>query len=159
MNKKSKKTTLKKNNTRTPLWQWIATYLYLAGYLIRGVWYAVRYAPVEAYRESSVKGRLKLIFCYFLPVGCVLALIAKTCIGLVLLQTIGTETKAVVIPVITYTKIRSNPKYLYEFKYNGNEYNGNSLIKEEEHQRVGDTINIVFLEFWPSMNRPTYYFK
>lgn len=150
MNKKSKK-----KNDNLSLIQWITICLYFVGYVATHACSAI----VKTYKESSIKNKIRLIVCLFLPAGWVAFLIAKTCIGLILLKMIGTETKAVVIPIVTYTKIRSDPEYLYSFKYKGNEYTGNSLIDEEEEQRLGDTINIVFLDFWPSMNRPTYYFK
>ena len=86
-------------------------------------------------------------------------MIGKTIVGLILRQTHGTKKKALVTSTVVYTKIRSNPHYVYKFQYNGNVYEGNSLIEEKDVQRVGDSIDVLFWEFWPTMNRPTYYFK
>ncbi len=46
---------------------------------------------------------------------------------------------------------------MYNFYYNGEDYKSNSL--EEDLTRVGDTINVVYLKFLPSVNRPTIYFE
>ena len=41
---------------------------------------------------------------------------------------------------------------------NGNEYKGNSLINSSTG-KPGDSIEVVFLEAYPSINRPTSFFK
>ena len=48
--------------------------------------------------------------------------------------------------------------YMYSFSYNGNEYKGNSLINSST-RKPGDSIEVVFLEAYPSINRPTSFFK
>ena len=53
-----------------------------------------------------------------------------------------------------YTKVY----YMYSFSYNGNEYKGNSLINSSTG-KPGDSIEVVFLEAYPSINRPTSFFK
>jgi hypothetical protein len=47
---------------------------------------------------------------------------------------------------------------MYSFSYNGNEYKGNSLINSSTG-KPGDSIEVVFLEAYPSINRPTSFFK
>lgn len=114
-------------------------------------------SPKKKKKKITLKDKLTLVFFWGLPVGFVLFLLIKTGVGLILLQTHGTKTKALVTSSVVYTKIRSNPHYLYTFQYEGNHYEGNSLIEEKDIYRVGDSIDVLFLEFWPSMNRPTYY--
>jgi hypothetical protein len=58
----------------------------------------------------------------------------------------------------TWTKRYTNMNYLYEFSYKGKVYRGNSLIHDDP-SKVGDSICIVFLEFYPRINRPLSYFK
>jgi hypothetical protein len=86
-------------------------------------------------------------------------MLGKTAVGLILLQTHGTKTKAVVSSMVISSIKYGHPKYLYVFQYEGKEYSGNSLIEEKDTYRVGDSIDVLFLDFWPTMNRPTYYYR
>lgn len=56
-----------------------------------------------------------------------------------------------------YTSIN----YLYEFTINGKTYTGNSLIKVEENNsnHIGDSIEVLYFDFWPSFNRPIYFYN
>ncbi len=80
-------------------------------------------------------------------------------VGLLLLKYNGIKTKGVINSHLSsgrgrYTTICNK----YEFWYNGEKYEGNSQIPENPDV-VGDSIDIVFLDFWPSFNRPVSYFE
>lgn len=44
--------------------------------------------------------------------------------------------------------------YEYEFQINGESYNGDS---QSADYKINDTINVVYLEKFPGINRPKYY--
>ena len=49
--------------------------------------------------------------------------------------------------------------YLYEFRVGDRYYSGNSLIEVGNKDKIGDTIEILYFEHWPSFNRPIYFYK
>jgi hypothetical protein len=57
----------------------------------------------------------------------------------------------------SWTKRYTNMNYLYEFSFEGKVYRGNSLIHDNP-SKIGDSICVVFLESFPSINRPLSYF-
>ena len=78
---------------------------------------------------------------------------------LLLLKYNGIKTKGIINSHLSggtgrYTTICNN----YEFWYNGERYEGNSQIPENPNV-VGDTIDIVFLDFWPSFNCPVSFLE
>ena len=77
-----------------------------------------------------------------------------------LLKEYGCHTRAII------TSKRSihrgggaKPAYIFEFWYNGTLYEGNSLVEVKNKERIGDTIEVVFLKFLPERNRPIYFGK
>ena len=78
-------------------------------------------------------------------------------IALQILKRSGVKTKAIITadPGGYY---KGTKWYLYyEFWHNGERYRGNSLIPENPNV-VGDSIDILYLDFWPSFNCPISYF-
>lgn len=49
------------------------------------------------------------------------------------------------------------PNLYYSFNISGRNYEGNSL--EEDLNRVGDSVCVIYLESFPSINRPVKYFN
>ena len=71
----------------------------------------------------------------------------------------GTKTKAIITPY-TGEYYKGTKWYLhYHFYYGGKQYIGNSLIPQENKDVVGDSIDVLFFEFWPSFNCPVSYFE
>ena len=65
--------------------------------------------------------------------------------------------KGVLIPEMTsFTHRYTNAYLVYEFTIDGKSYTGNSL--EKNTSKVGDSICVVYLESFPSINRPIKYF-
>lgn len=86
---------------------------------------------------------------------------ALVCIPILcqILKTGGAKTTGVITPYYSdgyYRGVKRN--FFYEFEYNGRRYEGNSLIPKDSDV-VGDSIEILFFEFWPSFNRPVSYFE
>ena len=80
----------------------------------------------------------------------------KTIIGNALLKNGGKCIAAVLIN--EQNRVRSHrATLLYEFKYNGNSYKGNSL--EEDLTKIGDSVCVIYLESFPGINRPIKYFN
>ena len=103
--------------------------------------------------DEPLKEKIKS-FVFAVMWGWSIFLIIRASVGLVLLKTNGVRTKALVTSTVVSLIRWGDPRYVYVFKYNGEEYTGNSLIEEKDYQRVGDSIEIVYLKYWPSMNRP-----
>lgn len=49
--------------------------------------------------------------------------------------------------------------YLYEFCVGDKTYTGNSLIKVGNKEKIEDTIEVLYFEFYPSFNRPIYFYE
>jgi hypothetical protein len=52
---------------------------------------------------------------------------------------------------------KTHPSFGYNFSINGKTYSG--LIDENGSLEIGDTICVVYLKFFPRMNRPLNYFN
>lgn len=137
----------------------VKAYIYFA---FIGIYYIIRlflYESFVIFNKVTLKEKIQMIFCYFLPCGYITLLFAKLCIGNILLRSYGVTTQAVVTSTITESIRRSSRAYyLYEFEYDGKKYRGSSLIKEKEEDRIGDSVNVVFLEFLPNCSRQSEYF-
>lgn len=92
---------------------------------------------------------LGIFFCW------VLYIIVRTHVGNALLKKEGKCSKAILTKNIIYSR---NQVYNleYEFTYKGETYTGNSL--EVDEKKVGDSICVIYLESYPSINRPIKYF-
>jgi hypothetical protein len=100
-------------------------------------------------------GRLLVYAC----VGWIFYHIALYFVGNFLLRISGVKTYAVITAEPSsnsrrYTKVY----YMYSFSYKGNVYKGNSLINSSTG-KPGDSIEVVFLEGYPNINRPSRFFK
>lgn len=49
--------------------------------------------------------------------------------------------------------------YLYEFSIRDKTYTGNSLIKVGNKEKIGDTIEVLYFDFFPSFNRPISFYE
>ena len=47
--------------------------------------------------------------------------------------------------------------YLYEFQVGDKTYDGNSLVEEGDYRKIGTRVQVLYLDWYPSFNRPTYY--
>ena len=100
-------------------------------------------------------GRLLVYAC----VGWILYHVVLYFVGNFLLRINGVKTYAVITAEpSSYARRYTKVYYMYSFSYNGNEYKGNSLINCSTG-KPGDSIEVVFLEAYPSINRPTSFFK
>lgn len=100
-------------------------------------------------------GRLLVYTC----VGWILYHVMLYFVGNFLLRINGVKTYAVITAEpSSYARRYTKVYYMYSFSYNGNEYKGNSLINSSTG-KPGDSIEVVFLEAYPSINRPTSFFK
>ena len=72
----------------------------------------------------------------------------------------GTWTRGILTTMssqLRYATPSNNGFNVYEFDYEGKRYKGISEIPFTPDV-VGDTIDIVFFEFWPDFNRPKSFF-
>ena len=72
----------------------------------------------------------------------------------------GTRTRGVMTSIssnLQYVTSTDNGFNVYEFDYEGKRYKGISEIPFTLDV-VGDSIDIVFFEFWPDFNRPKSFF-
>jgi hypothetical protein len=67
----------------------------------------------------------------------------------------GFCSKAILIDKIAYTK-SSKPTLYYRLTVDGRDYEQNSL--EEDLTKVGDSVCVVYLKSFPSINSPLKYF-
>lgn len=95
-----------------------------------------------------------MIFWILITIG--VLFILRSIVGDVLLKRNGKCTTAFLINDIIRTKSQK-ATLLYEFAINGNTYNGNSL--EEDLTSIGHSVCIVYLESFPSINKPLKYFE
>ena len=47
--------------------------------------------------------------------------------------------------------------YLYEFQVGDKTYDGNSLVEEGDYRKIGTRVQVLYLDWYSSFNRPTYY--
>jgi hypothetical protein len=72
------------------------------------------------------------------------------------LKLYGQCFKAVIINKTIHIRY-NKPDYKYQFWMIGQPYEGNSLITDPN--KVGDTVCVVYLKKYPSVNRPVIYFS
>ena len=101
---------------------------------------------------------LLLLFCS--PLGWILIIFIIAKGEEFLLKKYGCRTKAIVTSrTLINSRAVSTPHYVFEFFYDDKFYEGNSLIEVKNKERVGDTIEVVFLKFLPERNRPIYFWN
>ena len=105
---------------------------------------------MQEIKNKFLGGILIIIWSYFLIIFP---------LKLLMLKYLGTKT----IGIINSDLSRGTGRYaricnMYEFEYKGTIYEGNSQIPENQ-DIIGDTISVVFLDFWPSVNRPASCFE
>jgi hypothetical protein len=61
-----------------------------------------------------------------------------------------------IITDVRLTNRYANPSFMYKFEYKGETYKWPALTDDEK--QIGDSICIVFLESYPSIQRPLNYF-
>lgn len=85
------------------------------------------------------------------------SIVPVTIIEMSYLKRSGKWTKAVLKhELVTYFNRQHYARIMYEFTYKGKKYEGNSL--EDDLSTIGDSICVVYLESFPSVNRPVKYF-
>lgn len=89
-------------------------------------------------------------------VGYLVYIIALTHVANFLLRHFGTKGRAVFISETSRVRYHKATLY-YVFSHRNNQYTNNSL--EEDLSKVGDSIDIVYLKTFPSINRPVSYFE
>ena len=95
------------------------------------------------------------VLIFILIIGWLGWVLLKTILGNVLLKDNGVCVKALLIN--EQNRVRSHKAtLLYQFMYKNKVYEGNSL--EEDLTKVGDSVCIVYLQSFPSINRPVKYF-
>ena len=100
---------------------------------------------------------VKVYFCFCL---CVLIYALSTPILTVILKHHGNRCKGTITANESSLVHRwTSNNYLYEFKVGDKTYTGNSLIKEGNNDKIGDTINVLYFEFMPSFNRPLSFYE
>lgn len=105
---------------------------------------------MQEIKNKFLGGILIIIWSYFLIIFP---------LKLLMLKYLGTKT----IGIINSDLSRGTGRYaricnMYEFEYKGTIYEGNSQIPENQ-DIIGDTISVVFWDFWPSVNRPASCFE
>ena len=105
---------------------------------------------MQEIKNKFLGGILIIIWSYFLIIFP---------LKLLMLKYFGTKT----IGIINSDLSRGTGRYaricnMYEFEYKGTIYEGNSQIPENQ-DIIGDTISVVFWDFWPSVNRPASCFE
>lgn len=77
-----------------------------------------------------------------------------------ILKKYGTKTEAVITSnTSTWLHRWTTSCYMYEFYVDNNTYEGNSLVKEDDASKIGTKIQILYLDWLPWFNRPTYYWN
>lgn len=115
------------------------------------------------YRKSAQKTfpiRLTIGNVYFsICVGIILYSVISALILTPILKHYGSQCKAVITDNESSLIHRYTTNcYLYEFSVGDETYTGNSLIEVGNKDKIGDTIEILYFQCWPSFNRPIYYY-
>ena len=96
----------------------------------------------------------------FLLIACVLYIIYAilgTMIKISFLKKDGKCIEAVLIPELTsFTHRYTKASLVYKFTIDGKDYTGNSL--EKNTSKIGDSVCVVYLPSFPSINRALTYF-
>ena len=99
----------------------------------------------------------KVYFCFCL---CVLIYALSTPILTVILKHHGNRCKGTITANESSLVHRwTSNNYLYEFSLGNRTYTGNSLIKVGNNDKIGDTITVLYFEFFPSFNRPVTFYE
>lgn len=118
-------------------------------------------------RKKDVR-RKKMTFPIKITIGkvylgvclCILIYVFCTPVLTFLLKQYGRQCKGVIIyDTSSYLHRWTNNNYLYEFKVGNKVYTGNSLIKEGNKARIGDSIEVLYFPLLPKFNRPVVFFK
>lgn len=80
-----------------------------------------------------------------------------TPILLSILKKYGTKTEAIITSSTIGGPRYTTPNYVYEFYVGDKTYEGNSLVEERDESKIGTKIQILYLDWFPSFNRPIYY--
>lgn len=97
----------------------------------------------------------KLLLFFLSPLGWIFILIVFFCAEDFVLYTFGTKTRALITYRLSNTsRGNASREFIYEFEYDGKIYDGNSRIDSECRSRVGERIDVVFIKFLPSINKP-----
>lgn len=115
--------------------------------------------PLSEAKKKQNRNKLslcdKLLLIFLNPLGWLFIICVFACAKDLVLETFGTKTRA----LITYRLSKpsrgdSSREFLYEFEYDGEIYDGNSRIDSKCGGRVGERIDVVFIKFLPSINKP-----
>lgn len=99
----------------------------------------------------------KVYFCFCL---CVLIYALSVPILTVLLKYYGSRCEAIITSTESSLVHRyTSNNYLYEFRLGEKTYTGNSLIQVGNKDKIGETIQVLYFEFFPSFNRPVTFYE
>ena len=105
----------------------------------------------------NIKDVIGIIY-FFICVGLLDYCFIATPILLSVLKKHGTKTEAVITPNTSSWLHRYTTNcYLYEFQVGDKTYDGNSLVEEGDYRKIGTRVQVLYLDWYPSFNRPTYY--
>lgn len=103
---------------------------------------------------KDIIGIIYFLICVGLLAYCFIA----TPILLSVLKKHGVKTEAVITPNTSSWLHRYTTNcYLYEFQVGDKTYDGNSLVEEWDYRKIGTRVQVLYLDWYPSFNRPTYY--
>lgn len=119
--------------------------------------------PRKPYSEAKIKQnrnmlsvRAKLFLIFANPFGWLFILIVFAYGKDVVVNTFGTQTDALITDRLSNpSRGDASQEFIYEFEYNGKMYEGNSQIDSKRRDRIGDHIDVVFIKFLPSINKPS----
>lgn len=110
------------------------------------------------FKTSPIKMSLAKV--YFGFCLCVLIYALSTPILTVILKHHGNRCKGTITANESSLVHRwTSNNYLYEFSLGNKTYTGNSLIKVGNNDKIGDTITVLYFEFFPSFNRPVTFYE
>lgn len=96
---------------------------------------------------------------YFIICACVLIYTTAIPVLAMILEHWGEQTEATITSNTSTLFHRwSVSCYMYEFGLNGQNYTGNSLIKEDESDSIGKKIKVYYFKKFPSFNKPLSYY-
>lgn len=111
----------------------------------------------KANKQKSLKEIIGIIyFCICIGVA------AYGTIGvpilLCILKKYGIKTEAVITSnTSTWLHRWTTSCYMYEFYVGDETYEGNSMVEDDNASKIGTKVQILYLDWFPSFNRPIYY--
>ena len=111
----------------------------------------------KANNQKSLKEIIGIVY-FSICIGVFAYAVINATILSSIIKKYGTKTEAVITSnTSTWLHRWTTSCYMYVFYVDGETYEGNSMVEEDNTSKIGTKIQILYLDWLPWFNRPIYY--